>query len=521
MESAKKSALEAKNISKRFGEIKANDNISLTLLKGEILAVLGENGCGKTTLINILSGVYFPDKGSIYVNGRQVSFSCPADAYGCGIGVVHQHFTLVHNMTAFENILAGIRDKKFHNRKDAYNSIKETAIKYGFNPQLDKKVCNMSMSEKQTVEIMKLLIRGVDIFILDEPTTVLTPEETENLFNVIRAMKQNGKSVIIITHKLSEVLEISDRVFIMRKGRHIETILTADAQQNELAEKMVGHSLKLKITRPEVTDTSPRLIAKNLYCNDESGEKALSNVSFELFGGEILGVAGISGSGQKELCEALAGVCMIKSGDIILCNKTDNISIKNKNPAKREKQGINIGFVPEDRLGMGMISEGGITDNLMLREYRKNKGPFISKRSQSQKAERIIKQFNISTAGTRSPVRMMSGGNIQKVLLGREITNNPSVLIVSYPVRGLDIMTAYTVYDILNEQKKKGVAILFVSEELDVLMSLCDRIMVMSDHKISGIVDGKTATKEKIGLLMTESARGGNKWHHIKYHSHI
>lgn len=507
MESANKPALEAKNISKIFGEIKANDDISLTLLKGEILAVLGENGCGKTTLINILSGVYFPDNGSISVNGKQVSFSCPADAYSCGIGVVHQHFTLVNHMTAFENILAGIKRKAFRSRKDAYNSINETARKYSFNLDLDKKICNMSMSEKQTVEIMKLLVRGVDIFILDEQTTVLTPKEINNLFDVIRTMRQNGKSVIIITHKLSEVLEISDRVFIMRKGRHIETILTADAQQNELAEKMVGHTLKLKISRPEVITNSPRLIAKNLYCNDSNGNKALCNTSFELFGGEILGVAGISGSGQKELCEVLAGVCRIKSGDIILCNNSDTVSIKNKNPARREKQGINIGFVPEDRLGMGMISKGSITDNLMLREYRKNKGPFISRRSQMQKAEEIIKQFNISTAGTKSPVRMMSGGNIQKVLLGREITNNPSVLIVSYPVRGLDIMTAYSVYDILNEQKKKGVAILFVSEDLDVLMSLCDRIMVMSDHTISDIVDGKTATKEQIGLLMTQSAR--------------
>ncbi len=499
------SALEIENLSKSFGTVLANDHICMKFYKGEISAVLGENGSGKTTLINMISGIYYPDGGNILMGGKPVVIKSPKDAYALGIGVVHQHFNLVNRMTAAANIAIGMTGGIFINNNKIRKQICEIAEKYEFQIDPDKKIYDMSVSEKQTLEIVKMLIKGADILILDEPTAVLAPQETENLFRILKAMKNDGKTVIIITHKLQEVLQVSDKVFIMRKGKLIDTVKTSMADIPILTEKMVGHSVELSLERPEVKNKVKIISVQRLVCKDRQGFAALDNVSFDIYGGEILGIAGIAGGGQKELCEALAGVAYVESGRIIYYSTEGTIEIENRNPAAREKKNIRIGFVPEDRLGMGLIASAGMADNIMLRSYKSGKGIFVNRKKPREIAGELMGRLEIAAPGIHTPVRMLSGGNIQKILLGREIRQHPAVLIVSYPVRGLDINSSYTIYALLNEEKKKGVAVVFVGEDLDVLMEISDRLLVLANHTVGGIADPRTTTKEEIGLLMTKT----------------
>ena len=597
-------ALEFVNISKSFGNKIANKNVSLELRKGEILAILGENGSGKTSLMNTAVGIYYPDEGQIFVNGEEASIHSPADAYNYHIGMIHQHFKLVDVFTATENVVLGltkenykkqeettkakedaklekikeegreptkeelkkhdkrIKDSKSYNLEDAKRRIIKICKKYGFEVDPDKKVYEMSVSEKQTLEIVKALYKGVDILILDEPTAVLTPQETKKLFAVLRNMSAQGKSIIIITHKLNEVLEISDRVSVLRKGEYAGSVITKNTNEKQLTELMVGRKIELNIDRPEVKNLHDRLFVNNLTYTNRENVKVLDNVSFVARGGEILGIAGIAGNGQKELLDGIAGLIRLDSGNVVFhnpkkdrpvtffhknikqirelaekgafYNKDDGktldlkhysdkkiremvekekiifyedeiINLKNKKPIEIRNLGIKLSFVPEDRLGMGLVGNMDIIDNMMLRSFRKGHSIFLNRKKPQHLAEEIVEELEVVTPNLKTPVRNLSGGNIQKLLVGREISSSPKVLMVAYPVRGLDIKSSYTIYDLLNKQKERGTAVVFVGEDLDVLLALSDRILVLSGGKVAGIVDARNTTKEEIGLLMTKS----------------
>ena len=499
-------ALELKGITKTFGSVVANKDVDLKVYKGEILSILGENGSGKTTLMNMVSGIYYPDSGEILVDGKNVVISSPKDAFAYKIGMIHQHFKLVDVFTATQNIVLGIKDGKY-SIKAVEKRVREITEKYGFNIDLNKKIYEMSVSEKQTVEIIKVLYRGADILILDEPTAVLTPQETRKLFDILRKMKKDGKSIIIITHKLHEVLDISDRVTILRKGEYVGTVETKDATESSLTEMMMGEKVELNITREEPENLTERLVVENLTVIKSDGTLALDNVKFNAYGGEILGVAGISGCGQKELLESIAGLQITTKKSSILY-KPDDLGpqqLVGKTPREIRKLGVALSFVPEDRLGMGLVGNMDIIDNMMLRSYKSGRGSFLNRKQPKSLATEIIENLEVVTPSASTPVRRLSGGNVQKVLVGREISSAPKVLMVAYPVRGLDINSSYTIYNLLSEQKKNGTSIIFVGEDLDVLLELCDRIMVINSGRITGIVDGRTATKEEIGLLMTKS----------------
>ncbi|MGN0524361.1 MAG: ABC transporter ATP-binding protein [Eubacterium sp.] len=504
-------ALELKNITKTFGSVYANKNVSIDVKQGEILSILGENGSGKTTLMNMVAGIYFPDEGQIFVNGKEVVIKSPKDAFDNKIGMIHQHFKLVDVFTATENIVLGIEHEKF-NLKESKKRVKEITEKYGFVVDLDKKIYEMSVSEKQTVEIIKVLYRGADILILDEPTAVLTPQETSKLFDILRKMREDGKSIIIITHKLNEVLEISDRVTTLRKGELVGTVDTKDATEQSLTEMMVGQKVELNIHRDEPENPVERLVINDLTVVKKDGSLALDNVEFTAYGGEILGIAGISGCGQKELLESIAGLQATTKKSSILY-KPDDMGpqqLVGKTPKEIRNLGVALSFVPEDRLGMGLVGNMDIVDNVMLRSYKEGKTVFLNRKAPRNKADDIIDELEVVTPSPNTPVRRLSGGNIQKVLVGREIALQPRVLMVAYPVRGLDINSSYTIYNLLNKQKEDGVAVIFVGEDLDVLLELCDRIVVMCSGKITGIVDARNTTKEEIGLLMTKTEGGAD-----------
>ncbi|MGE4484934.1 MAG: ABC transporter ATP-binding protein [Oscillospiraceae bacterium] len=504
-------AIELKNITKTFGDVVANKNVCLEVRRGEILSLLGENGSGKTTLMNMLSGIYFPDSGEILVNGEPVTITSPKDAFDLGIGMIHQHFKLVDVFTAAENIVLGLSEKGGLDRKAVSRKVMDICDKYGFDIDPNRKIYDMSVSEKQTVEIVKVLYRGADILILDEPTAVLTPQETERLFKVLRNMREDGKAIVIITHKLNEVLSLSDRVSVLRKGEYVGTVKTSEVNVQSLTEMMVGHAVTLNIDRPEPKNPVDRLIVKNVSCIREDGVKVLDNVSFSARGGELLGIAGVAGSGQKELLESIAGLQTVLPGGSILYYPDDSgqpRELIGLPPMQIRKLGIAMSFVPEDRLGMGLVGSMGASDNMMLRSYTTGKSFFTDRKTPRALAETIIEQLEIVTPDAATPVRRLSGGNVQKVLVGREIAAGPKVLMTTYAVRGLDINTSHTIYDLLNEQKKRGVAVIYVGEDLDVLVELCDRILVLCGGRISGIVDGRKTTKEEIGLLMTQKKEG-------------
>ena len=492
-------AIEMRGITKTFGSVVANNNVELKVRPGEILALLGENGSGKTTLMNMLSGIYKPDSGQIFVDGKEVSIDSPEDAKKLGIGMVHQHFKLVDVFSAADNIWMGKEKTGLRLKKDRYAQIEEMAEKFGFEIDPQKKVYNMSVSEKQTLEIIKVLYYGAKIIILDEPTAVLTVQEIKKLFDVLRRMKEEGHSIIIITHKLNEVMEISDRVSILRKGEYITTVNTAETNEQALTEWMVGRKIDLNIDRPQMEKTRPLLEVRDVSIRSDEGSTAIDSVNFYIRGGEILGVAGIAGCGQKELCEAIAGLRPIEKGQMI--HKGENIV--GLPPKAILEKGISMSFIPEDRLGMGLAPSLSITDNMLLKNYADAKGPFVDRKQGRADAEQVIRELEVVTPSTETPVRRLSGGNVQKVLLGREIKAGPNVIITAYPVRGLDINSSYAIYNILNEQKKAGVGILFVGEDLDVMIALCDKILVLCHGKVMGVVHAHKTSKEELGLMMT------------------
>lgn len=504
----KKVAIALKNITKTFGAVTANEKVSLEIYYGEILALLGENGSGKTTLMNMISGIYFPDEGQIYVNGKEVSITSPKDAFRYGIGMVHQHFKLIDVLTAAENIILGLDGRK--NIKEATIKIKEICDRYGFDLDPQMKIYDMSVSQKQTVEIVKVLYRGADILILDEPTAVLTPQETEKLFAVLRNMRKDGKAIVIITHKMHEVEELSDRVAVLRKGSYVGEMITKETNATEMTNMMVGHQVSLNIDRPEPKNQKPRIVVEGLSVKSEDGIQKLKEVSFTAYSGEILGIAGISGCGQKELLEAIAGLQKVENGAINYIDDDGNAeSLIGKDPRKIAQLGVTLSFVPEDRLGMGLVGNMDLVNNMMLRSFQNGHSFFTDRKAPKELAEHVVEDLEVVTPGVTTPVRRLSGGNVQKVLVGREIASAPTVLLTAYAVRGLDINSSYTIYDLMNQQKEKGVAVIFVGEDLDVLLALSDRILVLCGGEVSGILDGRKTDKNEIGMLMTKT--GGEK----------
>lgn len=502
-------AVEYKNVTKTFGTTIANNKVSMDVYEGEILALLGENGSGKTTLMNMLSGIYYPDEGQIFIHGKEAVIRSPHDAFKLGIGMVHQHFKLIDVLTAAENIVLGLEGRL--DLKAATAKIREICDKYGFAVDPGKKVYNMSVSEKQTVEIVKVLFRGADILILDEPTAVLTPQETDKLFAVIRNMKADGKSVIIITHKLHEVEAVSDRVAVLRKGEYIGQMNTRDTNAAEMTSMMVGRSVSLNIERPEPNNPTDRVVIEHLNVRGSDGVMKLQDISFTIRSGEILGIAGISGCGQKELLEAIAGLQPAESGSIRYVGEDGHSEeLIGKDPKKINDMGVALSFVPEDRLGMGLVGSMNLAANMMLRSFRRGKGFFTDRKYPYDLAQTVVDELEVVTPDVLTPVSKLSGGNVQKILVGREIAAAPKVLLTAYAVRGLDINSSYTIYNLLNQQKQKGVAVVYVGEDLDVLLELSDRILVLCGGKVSGIVDGRNAEKGSIGLMMTK-LKGGSE----------
>ena len=512
MENAE-AAVRMRDITKTFGSVVANDRVWLDIYRGEILALLGENGSGKTTLMNMLAGIYYPDAGEIYVDGREVSIRSPKDAYDLHIGMIHQHFKLVDVLTAAENIILGMPGKGHLNMREVDEKIRQISALYGFDVDPEQKVYDMSVSQKQTVEIVKVLYRGADILILDEPTAVLTPQETDKLFAVLRNMRSDGKAVVIITHKLHEVEELSDRVAVLRRGQFVGDMPTKDTNAAEMTNMMVGRPVSLNIERPEPREPKPRIVVDGLTVRDIDGVTKLENISFTANSGEILGIAGISGCGQKELLEAIAGLQPVEAGSITYIDPTsgEKEELIGKDPRAISAMGVALSFVPEDRLGMGLVGSMDLTDNMMLRSFRRGKSVFADRKTPHDLAERVVDELEVNTPGVSTPVRKLSGGNVQKVLVGREIAAAPTVLMTAYAVRGLDINSSYTIYDLINKQKEKGVAVLYVGEDLDVLLELCDRILVLCGGKVSGIVDGRDAEKRAVGMMMTKLGGEGAK----------
>ena len=498
-------AVSMRNITKTFGsDVIANDSVNLDIYRGEILSLLGENGSGKTTLMNMLSGIYFPDDGQIFIDGEEVTIASPKEAYEYGIGMIHQHFKLVDVFSAVENVVLGLEEKGKLDLESASKRIREICDTYGFDVDPKQKIYDMSVSQKQTVEIVKVLYRGADILILDEPTAVLTPQETDKLFKVLRNMKADGKAIVIITHKLHEVEEISDRVAVLRKGKFIGDLITKGTNAQEMTNMMIGHAVELNIDRPDPVNPRPRIRVDGLTVRSSDGVLKLDDVSFTACSGEILGIAGISGCGQKELLESIAGLQPIESGTISYVQDDGSYeSLIGKDPLEIAALGVSLSFVPEDRLGMGLVANMDLTDNMMLRSFRKGKSVFTDRKTPKNLAERVVDELDVITPGVTTPVRKLSGGNVQKVLVGREIASSPTVLLSAYVVRGLDINSSYTIYDLINQQKLNGVAVVYAGEDLDVLLELCDRILVLCDGKVSGIVDGRLAEKHQIGRMMT------------------
>lgn len=496
-----------RSITKTFGNVKANDRVDFSLNKGEIHALLGENGSGKSTLMNILSGLYRPDAGEIFIRGEKTQINSPRDALSHGIGMIHQHFKLAEAFTAFENIVMG-HSKGFWTRaKKLSKEIAALSESYGFGIDPGQYIKEMPIGQKQAVEIIKVLYKGADILILDEPTAVLTPQETEKLFAIMQSMRDAGKSIIFITHKLDEIMAVTDRVTVLRKGKAITTIKTSEITQAALVEHVVGKPVDLSIHRPKAVRGDKLLSVSNIFAKDPDGAPALKDVSFDVYSGEILGIAGISGSGQKQLCEVLAGLHPVTSGSIDFMGK-DLLTMK---PIDILKNGISMSFVPEDRLGMGLVAGMNITENMMLKDHNLQSGIWLNRKPFEKTATEVVEQLSIDTPSIDFQVSRLSGGNIQKVLVGRELKSQPRLLIMAYPVRGLDIGASMQIYDLLNERKQKGTGILYVGESLDVLLELCDRILVLCNGSITGIVDADKTDKTTLGYMMTGSNREGRE----------
>ena len=489
--------VEMSGISKAFPGVVANDDVNVTVNKGEIHALLGENGAGKSTLMNILAGLYRPDSGVMKIDGREVELHSPADAIRNGVGMIHQHFKLVDAFSVAENVVLGDkRTPAIMNKKKINEEIRRVSAEYGMEVDPASYVWQLSVGEQQRVEILKALYRNAQILILDEPTAVLTPQESARLFVSLKEMTAKGCTVIIITHKLAEVCDVADRVTVMRRGRVSGEAQGEDINYANLTKMMVGEDIKLDGSVEAGMPGAPVLEAKSICVKGEAGPLAVDNLSFQLCSGEILGVAGVAGNGQRELAEALAGIRTLQSGAVELDGKPVS-----SGDVRAIIDG-GLAFVPEDRLGTGLVGNMGMADNMILRNYWNGKGAFIDYKAVEPAVNEAIREYEIAVADSGAPVRLMSGGNLQKLLLAREIALKPKALIASYPVRGLDIGATEMIYNLLVEERKRGTGVLFISEDLDALIKYSDRIMVLYRGRVMGILNRGEAKLGRIGMMM-------------------
>lgn len=492
-----KPMLEMRKISKEFPGVLANDQVSFSVNVGEIHALLGENGAGKSTLMSVLTGLYRHDGGDIYIEGQKMEFSSPKDAVNYGIGMVHQHFKLVKPFTVAENVMLSIKElKQLYNQKEIEQKIIKQSEAYGLSIDPKAKIWQLSVGEQQRVEIIKLLLQGARILILDEPTAVLTPQEARALYATLRKMAENGKSVVVISHKMNEVMENTDRITVLRDGKSIGTVHTKNTHENELAKMMVGRNISDLVEKKSLRKTGKVLTLDKVSALGNNGLLKLKNISIDIYDGEILGVAGVDGNGQKELADTVAGLCAVKEGNISFCGKDCTKS------GRKKRIDLGISYVPEDRMTTGLVTDLNAYENMALKGYRKYPGFFIHWDKVRKDTDNMIRKFDVRLASTSNPVKMMSGGNIQKLLLAREIDSDPKLIIAVYPMRGLDIGATDYVKRLLIEQSEKGKAVLLISEDLEDLLSMTDRIIVMHGGEIMGIVNPSETSREEIGLMM-------------------
>ncbi|ETT65314.1 galactoside ABC transporter ATP-binding protein [Paenibacillus sp. FSL R7-277] len=506
--SAAAPVVELKQITKRFPGIVANDSISLTLEKGEIHALLGENGAGKSTLMNIVFGLYQPDEGSIEIDGKPVIIDNPNKAIELGIGMVHQHFKLVDPFTVTENIVLGMEPKKGLkiDYKSAAEQVRKLSEQYGLQVNPNAKIHDISVGMQQRVEIMKTLYRGADILIFDEPTAVLTPQEITELMAIMKRLVAEGKSIILITHKLKEIMQISDRVTIIRRGKVIDTVKTTETNPNELAEKMVGRGVTFKVDKqpPHIGESILKL--SNVSSKSKDGVPVLNGLSFEVKAGEILGIAGVDGNGQSELIQAITGLRKIDSGSIQVSGK----EIGNLSPRKVSE--MNVSHIPEDRHKHGLVLDFTVSENMVLETYYKspyNQNGFLNTDVINKHAEDLVRQFDVRTPSIENKARSLSGGNQQKAIIAREIDKNPTLLIAAQPTRGLDVGAIEFVQKQLIAQRDQGKAVLLISFELDEIMNVSDRIAVIYEGQIVGEVFPQDTNDQELGLMMAGSLKRG------------
>jgi ABC-type uncharacterized transport system ATPase subunit len=498
-------AVEMHGIVKRFPGVLANDRIELEVRAGEIHALLGENGAGKSTLMNVLSGLYRADEGEIYLHGRRVEINSPRDAIALGIGMVYQHFMLVQTQTVAENVILGLSEPRFIlDMEKTEAQIAELARQYRLQVDPGAYIWQLSVGEQQRVEILKILYRGAGILILDEPTAVLTPQESEELGHTLRRMVEEGKAIIFITHKLDEVMEFSDRVTVLRGGQVIATLDTAQTDKAELARLMVGREVLFRLEKEDVEQGEVALAVRDLQALNDKGLPALRGVSLEIRSGEILGIAGVAGNGQRELAEVIAGLRPATGGQVLVRGR-DVTSL-----SPREIIQAGVGNVPGDRMGMGLAGNLPLSDNLIMKGYRQpplSNGPFLVHNAIREFSTRLINLFQIDTPSPATPVKLLSGGNLQKTILAREITAEQGILMAEHPTRGLDVGATEAVRKTLLEERARGAAILLISEDLDELLSISDRIAVIYEGKIMGVMDAERADVQDLGLMMA-GARG-------------
>ncbi|PLR69809.1 MULTISPECIES: ABC transporter ATP-binding protein [Bacillaceae] len=498
--------IEMLGIRKEFPGIVANDNINLQVKKGEIHALLGENGAGKSTLMNVLFGLYQPEKGEIRVKGNAVNITNPNIANDLGIGMVHQHFMLVNNFTVTENIILGNEPTKTGkiNLKDAEKQVKEISEKYGLAVNPSAKISDISVGMQQRVEILKTLYRGAEILIFDEPTAVLTPQEIKELITIMKALIKEGKSIILITHKLKEIMEVCDRVTVIRKGEGIGTVNVAETNPNELAALMVGREVLFTTEKMEAHPKEEVLKIDNLVVKDSRNVTVIDSLNLSVKAGEIVGIAGVDGNGQSELIEAITGLMSSESGSILLNGK----DISNQRPRSITEAGV--GHIPQDRHKHGLVLDFPVGENMVLQTYYKkpfSKNGVLNFKAIYEKAEKLIKEFDVRTPSSSTLARALSGGNQQKAIIGREVDRDPDLLIAAQPTRGLDVGAIEFIHRRLIEQRDKGKAVLLISFELEEIMNVSDRIAVIYEGKIVAIVNPKETTEQELGLLMAGSSR--------------
>lgn len=484
-------------ITKSFPGTLANDQVDLVINRWEIHALLGENGAGKSTLMSILTGLYRPDSGEISISGLPVEFYSPKDAVNKGIGMVHQHFKLVKTFTVAENILLGLQSgKEIYDLPAINKQIQEFCQNYGFTVAPDVPVYQLSIGEQQRAEIIKALFWGAEILILDEPTAVLTPQEATELYNTLRLMANQGKGIIVISHKLSEVMENTDQITVLRGGKAIGTVETANTNEEELTKMMVGRNVVFDVTKKDMTRGPKVLALQGVSCLGNRGQRALKNISLDIFKGEILGIAGVAGNGQSELAEVIAGLRSVEAGTKFIDE------IDHTNSSVRELIAAGVSYVPEDRLGTGLVPGLNAIDNFILKSYQSAPGYFINWREAEQQTQVAVDNFDIKLAGLSNSVNMLSGGNLQKLLLAREISAGPRLIVAVYPMRGLDVGAMEVVRNLLMSERDAGKGVLLISEELEELFMLSDRIVVLHEGEVMGIVQPRDTNIAAVGMMM-------------------